>query len=92
MDGVNCTWTRDFAWNALVWEDRLEMAMEGRRFYDLVRWGMAEKVMNAYFDKESQRRSWLNVAHFTAGSDEYLPIPQAQMNWSRGGYKQNTGY
>lgn len=92
VDGVNCTWTRDFAWNALVWEDRLEMAMEGRRFYDLVRWGMAEKVMNSYFDKESKRRSWLNVAHFTSGRDEYLPIPQAQMNWSRGLYKQNAGY
>ena len=92
VDGVNCTWSRDFAWNALVWEDRLEMAMEGRRFYDLVRWGMAEKVMNSYFDKESRRRTWLNVAHFTAGRDEYLPIPQDQMNWSRGVYKQNVGY
>lgn len=92
VDGVNCLWTKDFAWNALVWENRLEMAMEGRRFLDLVRWGMAEKVMNDYFAKESQRRSWLKVGHFTAGRDEYLPIPQAQVNWSRGVYKQNTGY
>lgn len=92
VDGVNCTWDHNFAWKALVWENRLEMAMEGRRFYDLVRWGMAEEVLNAYFAKESQRRSWLKVAHFTAGRDEYLPIPQAQMNWSRGVYKQNVGY
>jgi hypothetical protein len=92
VDGVNCNWDRSFAWEALIWENRLEMAMEGRRFYDIVRWGIAEKVMNAYFDKETPRRTWYNGAHFSAGRDEYLPIPQAQMNWSRGVYKQNVGY
>ncbi|MEQ9438809.1 MAG: RagB/SusD family nutrient uptake outer membrane protein [Cyclobacteriaceae bacterium] len=92
VDGVNCTWDNNFAWEALVWENRLEMAMEGRRFYNLVRWGIAAEVMNTYFDKESQRRQWLEVARFTAGRDEFLPIPQAQINWSRGVYKQNPGY
>jgi starch-binding outer membrane protein, SusD/RagB family len=92
VDGVNCNWTKDFAWNALVWENRLEMAMEGRRFYDLVRWGMTAEVMNPYFEKERQRRPWLSVAFFTAGRDEYMPIPQAQINWSRGIYKQNPGF
>ena len=92
VDGVNCTWDPEFAWQALIWENRLEMAMEGRRFYDLVRWGIAAEVMNAYFDKEGQRRQWLNVAFFTSGRDEYLPIPQAQINWSQGVYKQNIGF
>ena len=92
VDGLNCTWDQEFAWEALIWENRLEMAMEGRRFYDLVRWGIAAEVMNSYFEKESQRRSWLNVAYFTEGRDEYLPIPQAQINWSRGVYKQNIGF
>ncbi|MGQ8334928.1 RagB/SusD family nutrient uptake outer membrane protein [Sunxiuqinia sp. A32] len=91
-DGVNISWTKENAWEALMWEKRLEFAMEGRRFYDLVRWGIAGDVMNAYFEKEKNRRYWMNVAFFTKGRDEYLPIPQAQMNWSQGVYKQNPGY
>ena len=92
VDGVNITWNKETAWEALIWEDRLEMAMEGRRFFNLVRWGIAEKVMNAHFEKERVRSSWLNVARFNTGRDEYLPIPQAQMNWGQGVYKQNPGY
>ncbi|MDQ6479433.1 RagB/SusD family nutrient uptake outer membrane protein [Dyadobacter sp. LHD-138] len=90
--GADVKWDKEFAWNALMWEARLEMAMEGRRFFDLVRWGLAAKTLNGYLDAEKKRRPWLEVAKFTAGRDEYLPIPQAQMNWSRGVYKQNPGY
>lgn len=93
QDGVNCNWTNDFAWKALMWEDRLEFAMEGTRWYDLVRWGIAEPTLNAYFAKEYPRnRSWMSDAHFTAGRDEFMPIPQPQMNYSYGLYKQNVGY
>jgi tetratricopeptide (TPR) repeat protein len=92
QDGVNCTWTKDFAWKALQWENRLETACEGRRFFDLQRWGILEPTMNAYFAKEMKRFDWMENAHFTAGRDEYKPIPQAQMNWSHGGYIQNPGY
>lgn len=94
IDGVNISWTQENAREALRWERRLEFAMEGRRFFDLVRWGIAEEVMNDYFEQEHKRpgRSWLAPGHFTAGRDEYLPIPQAQINWSRGNYVQNTGY
>lgn len=92
VEGAGVKWDKEFAWNALMWEVRLEMAMEGRRFFDLVRWGIAAKTLNAYLDVEKKRRPWLNVAKFTPGRDEYLPIPQAQINWSRGVYKQNPGY
>lgn len=92
LDGVNIDWTPEVAWEALVWESRLEMAMEGRRFYDLVRWGIAAEVLNAHFEKESQRYPWMQVAYFTKGRDEFLPIPQEQMNWSQGVYRQNPGY
>jgi starch-binding outer membrane protein, SusD/RagB family len=92
-DGVNCNWTHDFAWKALMWEDRLEFAMEGERWYDLVRWGIAGPTINAYFAKEYPRgRSWMKDGHFTTGRDEFMPIPQPQMNYSYGVYKQNVGY
>lgn len=91
-DGVNVKWTQDFARKALRWERRLEFAMEGRRFFDLVRWGIAEETMDAYFAKEKKRRPWLEIADFTSGRDEFRPIPQAQVNLSEGAYVQNPGY
>jgi len=90
--GVNCTWTKDFAWQALIWERRLEFAMEGNRFFDLVRWGIAAEYLNKYFQEESAKRVYLNDAKFQKGRDEYLPIPLAQLNYSRGVYKQNAGW
>jgi hypothetical protein len=92
IDGVNCTWTNEFAWQALIWESRMEFAGEGRRFFDLVRWGIAEEVMNTHFEKEKTRLSWLSVGHFTPGRDEFIFIPQEAITWSKGKYIQNPGY
>lgn len=90
--GVNCNWTKDYAWQALIWENRLEFACEGHRFFDLQRWGLLEKTMNDYFFIERTRFPWLNTAHFTGGRDEYLPVSQNQMEFSKGNYTQNPGY
>ncbi|QHT68929.1 RagB/SusD family nutrient uptake outer membrane protein [Rhodocytophaga rosea] len=89
-DGTN--WTKEYARKALQWERRLEFAMESPRFFDLVRWGIAEPTLNAYLAKEKTRRSFLNGARFTAGRDEYLPIPQREINFTKGLYQQNPGY
>ena len=85
-------WTKDFARKALQWERRLEFATEGARFFDLVRWGIAEPTLNAYIAVEKTRRSFLATAKFTAGRDEYLPIPQSEITFTKGLYKQNPGY
>lgn len=85
-------WTQAYARKALQWERRLEFATEGDRFFDLVRWGIAEPTLNAYINIEKGRRSFLNTAKFTAGRDEYLPIPQSEIQFTNGLYKQNAGY
>lgn len=91
--GVNCDWTQTFAREALYFERKLEFAMEGERFFDLVRWGIAAKVLNDdYFAKEKVVRDYLKTAKFVAGRDEYFPIPQAQINFSGGLYQQNPIY
>lgn len=90
--GVNCNWTQDFARQALRWESRLELAMEEDRFFNLVRWGIAEKTLNGYFEKEKTKISYMKDALFTAGRDEYLPVPLAQMNLSKNLYRQNVGW
>ena len=85
-------WTQAYARTALQWERRLEFATEGPRFFDLVRWGIAEPVLNAYINIEKTRRPFLATAKFTAGRDEYLPIPQSEITFTNGLYKQNPGY
>lgn len=92
VNGVNCTWTQDFARKALQWERRLEFAMESPRFFDLVRWGIAAETINAYMAVEKTRRSYLSAAFFTKGRDEYFPIPQTQINLTLGALKQNNGW
>lgn len=92
QNGVNCNWTEDFARNALRWERRLELAMENGRFFDLVRWGVTEQVMDEYYNIEKNRRSYYSGANFTKNKHEYLPIPEQQIKFSKYLYKQNVGY
>ncbi len=85
-------WTQAYARTALQWERRLEFATEGSRFFDLVRWGTAAPTLNGYITIEKNRRPFLATAVFTAGRDEYLPIPQSEITFTNGLYKQNPGY
>lgn len=80
------------ALKALIFERRLEFGMEGARFFDLVRWGVAEQVLNAYLTVEKTRKDFLSNAVFTAGRDEYYPIPQREIDFTGGLYDQNPGY
>lgn len=72
-------------------ERRLEMGMESERFFDLVRWGEADSVLNKYFAGEADNCSIYGAAHFTKNKNEYLPIPYSQVAASQGHYTQNIG-
>ena len=91
-------WTdKNFAQKALRYERILELSMEGHRFFDLVRWGIAETDINSYLETEKTKRTYLNGAVFTKNKNEYFPIPQLQIDLSAGSdgkpkLKQNPGY
>ena len=79
--------------SAVQFERKLELSGEGHRFYDLVRWGIAAPVLNAYLAYEAPKLpTGFLGAKFTAGKDEYMPIPQTQIDIQKGLLKQNAGY
>ena len=59
-------------------ERQLELATEGHRYFDLVRTGRAVTE--------------LGDQGFTANKNEYLPIPQAEIDITEGALVQNPGY
>ncbi len=84
--------TQAYARKALRMERRLELHNEGHHFYDLVRWGEAANWINDYMLAESGKRPYYSGASFTAGRDEFLPIPQIEIDASGGVYSQRSGY
>ncbi|MFM8374390.1 MAG: RagB/SusD family nutrient uptake outer membrane protein, partial [Bacteroidota bacterium] len=64
--------------NAILKERRSELAMEGHRFWDLIRTGRATAV--------------LGPLGFQAGKHELLPIPQTEIDISQGAIRQNPGW
>lgn len=91
--------TKDMARECLRWERRLEMAMENGRYFDLRRWGIASKTLNEYFKTEQKAvyegqeyAKYYSDAFYTAGKNEFYPIPYNQLYYVPGLYVQNQGY
>ncbi|MDX1906249.1 MAG: RagB/SusD family nutrient uptake outer membrane protein [Bacteroidia bacterium] len=66
--------------DAIYHERRVELAMEGHRFFDLVRTGRAGSVMRAL------------GFNFVDGVHEKFPIPEQEIQLSNGTITQNPGY
>jgi hypothetical protein len=85
--------SQEYARNAVHWELRLEFGMEGHRFFDLIRWGEAEQVLNEYIANDKEFRTYYTNAVFNSGKDEYQPIPLNQIDLQGSDIlQQNPGY
>ena len=64
---------KDGALKAIYFERKLELAMEGHRFFDLSRWGIADTALNSYLTFESKQTPDVSGGKFTKGVNELLP-------------------
>ena len=73
----------------LIWkEQRVEFGQEYERFFELVRQGRAGQVLRAYAVKYATPKG----SGFRDGVNEVFPIPQSEINLSKGKLVQNSGY
>ena len=83
---------------AVRYERRLELGMEGQRFFDLRRWGLATatQVINDYLTEEKTRRTYKTAQIPFAVKNMFFPIPPTQIDLSKVGGQnqltQNTGW
>jgi len=79
--------TQAEARTAVRLERALELGMEGWRFFDLVRWGIASTELNAYYNYESPMAYQVILKPkptFTSPAMDYYPVPQQQIDLSHG--------
>ena len=79
-------WNQEYARKAVRMERRLELAMEGNRWFDLVRWGNVLEVVNNYIQSEAKLRPYYEGASIS--SDEiFLAIPLTEIQNGGGIYE-----
>lgn len=74
---------------AIRHERRVELAMEGHRWFDIVRWGATKATMDAYKATESSEAQ-SHMAEFIEGKHEIFPIPVEELELNM--MDQNPGY
>jgi hypothetical protein len=91
INKYNGNYSKEQAVDIVKTERRLELAMESERFFDLVRWGDAARVINKFYTEEKEKMGFLDGSSFTADKNEYCPVPFGQISASNGHYEQNCG-
>lgn len=79
---------------ALYWERGFELAFEGQRKYDLIRWGILKEALVLFGDNtNSQVNSYVAGKNFQKGKHELFPIPEdeLQINYKLDN-QNNPGY
>jgi hypothetical protein len=87
--------SQDEARQAVRFERRMELSGEGHRMYDLNRWGISATTLNPYLAHEDAFLSGgpYQGASFDANQDEFLPIPQDEIDLLGADVlTQNPGY
>lgn len=74
--------SQEYARAAVRYERRLELAMEGQRFFDLRRWNVYQPVLNSYVAVEETRRPHLTAAVEVTDRHQWFPIPNRQIELS----------
>ncbi len=78
---------------AIRHERRVELGMEGHRWFDLCRWGIAYEVMdkdNGSYGSAETDEARAEMASFVKGKHELFPIPAEEINLNP--MEQNPGY
>lgn len=85
----NLTWTKERARMALRFERRLELALEGNRWFDLMRWGddYLKSTINTYMQEETALRPYYKDRSIS-DNEIFLPVPLSEIDNSKGLYKQ----
>lgn len=80
---------KEYALDAIRTERRLELALEGHRFFDLVRWGIAKETLEGYSAFEGSIIAAYLGLTFSERNHQF-PIPQEQIDRSAGALTQNN--
>lgn len=84
---------------ALYWERGFELAFEGQRKYDLIRWNVLFPALKLFGQKtiadinpKTAKDLYPAYKNFKPGKHELLPIPQDEMDINSKLTEQNPGY